>query len=57
MIVYQVGKKEYLSELKSFREETYYVKVITGVRRCGKSTSISTLMDNFTKVLRGLGVS
>jgi len=47
-----VIRKGYLSELSAFRDNTDFVKVITGVRRCGKST----LMDQFIEMLKTDGV-
>ena len=48
-----VIRKGYLSELSSFRDNTDFVKVITGVRRCGKST----LMHQFIDMLKADGVT
>ncbi|MCL2509597.1 MAG: ATP-binding protein [Methanomassiliicoccaceae archaeon] len=45
-------RKGYLSELSSFRDNTDFVKVITGVRRCGKST----LLQQFIDMLKADGV-
>ena len=47
-----VIRKGYLSELSSFRDNTDFVKVITGVRRCGKST----LLQQFIDMLKADGV-
>lgn len=47
-----VPRKRYLKELSAFRDNTDFIKVITGVRRCGKST----LMKQFRDVLRSDGV-
>ena len=35
----------YMTELEKLRDNRGYIKVITGVRRCGKSTSLSQFMD------------
>lgn len=47
-----VPRKRYLKELSAFRDNTDFVKVVTGVRRCGKST----LMKQFRDVLLSDGV-
>jgi len=47
-----VSRTSYLSKLSAFRDKTDVVKVITGVRRCGKST----LMMQFMDVLKASGV-
>jgi predicted AAA+ superfamily ATPase len=39
-----IQRKEYLDRLISFREKQV-IKVVTGVRRCGKSTLLSLYMD------------
>ena len=44
-------RTEYLNKLLAFRD-TDFVKVITGVRRCGKSVILKQYMDS----LRELGV-
>ena len=41
-----VERPEYMSELEEFRDDRGHVKVITGVRRCGKSTLLMQFMDN-----------
>jgi len=48
-----VVRKGYLSKISAFRDKTDIVKVVTGVRRCGKST----LMLQFMDVLKKDGVS
>ncbi len=48
----QVLRKGYLDRLNEGRDDTDIVKVITGIRRCGKSTLISQYMD----ILRQEGV-
>ena len=48
-----VMRKGYLSKLSAFRDNTDFVKVIMGVRRCGKST----LMNQFIDVLKADGIS
>ena len=48
-----IERPGYMSELEMFRDNAGYVKVITGVRRCGKST----LLMQFMEKLRGDGVS
>lgn len=48
-----VERPEYMSELDAFRDDRGHVKVITGVRRCGKSTLLTLFIDR----LRADGVS
>jgi predicted AAA+ superfamily ATPase len=48
----QVIRKKYLEFLESFKDDTRFVKIITGVRRCGKST----LMLQFMERLRSAGM-
>ncbi len=40
-----VERPEYMSELEAFRDDRGHVKVITGVRRCGKSTLLALFID------------
>lgn len=47
-----VLRREYLSKLSAFRGKDDLVKIVTGVRRCGKST----LMAQFADLLRKDGV-
>lgn len=47
-----VERKEYLGELKRWKEKDL-IKVVTGIRRCGKST----LFDLFIDYLKSIGVS
>lgn len=47
-----VERKEYLEELKRWKEKDL-IKVVTGIRRCGKST----LFDLFIDYLKNIGVS
>lgn len=47
-----VERRGYLAQLDAFRDNTDFVKVITGVRRCGKST----LMAQFIRRLEQDGV-
>jgi uncharacterized protein len=47
-----VERKGYLNELERFRDNTQFVKVIMGVRRCGKST----LLDQYIMRLIKSGV-
>lgn len=47
-----VERRGYLAQLDAFRDNTDFVKVITGVRRCGKST----LMTQFIRRLEQDGV-
>lgn len=46
-----IQRKEYLSKLISFKDK-HIIKVITGIRRCGKST----LLDLFKEYLKSVGV-
>lgn len=46
-----IQRKEYLSKLISFKDK-HIIKVITGIRRCGKST----LLDLFKEHLKSVGV-
>lgn len=48
-----IERPEYVSQLEKFRDNTGYVKVITGIRRCGKST----LLIQFMEKLRIEGIS
>lgn len=41
-----VLRKGYLRKLSAFRDNTDFVKIITGVRRCGKSTLMLQFMDS-----------
>ena len=43
-----ITRKEYLKQLAMWREETI-IKVVTGVRRCGKSTLFDLYVDNLAK--------
>lgn len=47
-----VERKEYLEELKRWKEKDL-IKVVTGIRRCGKST----LFDLFIDYLKSGGIS
>ena len=47
-----VERKKYLEELKRWKEKDL-IKVVTGIRRCGKST----LFDLFIDYLKSIGVS
>ncbi|MDR0887640.1 MAG: ATP-binding protein [Candidatus Methanoplasma sp.] len=47
-----VLRSGYLEKLSAFRDNTDFIKVIKGVRRCGKST----LMTQFIDILRSDGV-
>jgi len=46
-------RKEYLNRLRSVKDLTDTIKIITGIRRCGKTT----LMEQFMDELRSEGVS
>lgn len=45
-----VERKGYLQQLLSWKDEQV-IKVVTGIRRCGKST----LLQQYQKLLRGQG--
>lgn len=47
----EVLRKDYLDSIDRFRDKKGFVKVITGVRRCGKST----LLRQFTEKLKASG--
>jgi uncharacterized protein len=51
--IIEVERKEYLDHLEGFRDNRNFIKVITGVRRCGKST----LMEQFMQRLKASGIS
>ena len=40
-----VERPIYMTELEKLCDNRGYIKVITGVRRCGKSTLLSQFMD------------
>ena len=46
-------REKYLRKMRGFYHDTEVIKVITGVRRCGKSCLMKTVMDE----LRRKGVS
>lgn len=52
MAVQRVERKEYLDKLIAFRDKQI-IKIVTGVRRCGKST----LMEIYQDYLKNQGVS
>ena len=41
----RIGRNEYLEHLKSFKDKSV-IKVITGIRRCGKSTLLEMYQEN-----------
>jgi len=41
----RIGRNEYLEHLKSFKNKSV-IKVITGIRRCGKSTLLEMYQEN-----------
>ena len=44
-----VERSVYMSELKRLRDDTGHIKVLTGVRRCGKSTLLIQFMEKLKK--------
>ncbi len=44
-----IERPEYMSELETFRGDRNHIKVLTGVRRCGKSTLLLQFMDRLRK--------
>lgn len=44
-----IERPAYMSELETFRDDRGHVKVLTGVRRCGKSTLLLQFMDRLRK--------
>lgn len=52
MVQRLVERPQYMSFLEKFRDNTDYIKVLTGVRRCGKST----LLEMFSGKLKNSGV-
>ena len=42
-------REQYLSKIRGFYHDTDLIKVITGVRRCGKSSLMQMIRDNFAK--------
>lgn len=47
-----IERKEYLEDLKSFQDKNL-IKVVTGIRRCGKSTMFELFQDHLEK--QGIG--
>lgn len=43
----QLIRSDYLDILRMYRDDTDIVKILTGIRRCGKSTLLHQLMDEF----------
>ena len=46
-------RENYLKKIRGFYHDNEMIKVITGVRRCGKSSLMMTIMDE----LQELGIS
>ncbi len=44
-----IERPAYMSELETFRDDRGHVKVLTGVRRCGKSTLLLQFMDRLRR--------
>lgn len=49
-VIFIIERKEYLEALVSFKDKNL-IKVITGIRRCGKSTMFE-LFKNISKIMR-----
>ena len=47
-----IERTEYLEELKRWKDKDL-IKVVTGIRKCGKST----LFELFIKYLKGIGIN
>ena len=45
----RIIRQQYLEQLNAFKDDTDLIKIITGVRRCGKST----ILQQFTRTLEG----
>jgi len=43
-----IDRPTYMSQLETFRDDRDHIKVITGVRRCGKSTLLVQFMDKLS---------
>ena len=43
MKLYKIEK--YLNKIRAFYDDTDIIKVITGIRRCGKSSLMETIME------------
>ncbi|MDR2137191.1 MAG: AAA family ATPase, partial [Synergistaceae bacterium] len=50
-MISMIDRPKYMKILRQYRD-TSFIKIVTGIRRCGKST----LLKLFTKELRQLGV-
>ena len=42
-------REAYLSQIRGFYDEAGMIKVITGVRRCGKSSLMQTIADELSE--------
>ncbi|MDR1954873.1 MAG: AAA family ATPase [Candidatus Methanoplasma sp.] len=49
LLIKEVIRKEYLEELERFKDKKAVIKVITGVRRCGKSTLLLQYMERLKR--------
>ena len=43
-------RENYLRKIRGFYEDTGLIKVITGVRRCGKSCLMETIADEMRRL-------
>lgn len=43
-------REHYLTQLRPFYDDSDLIKVITGIRRCGKSSLMNTVMDELLKL-------
>ena len=53
----ELRREKYLSKIRPFYNDTDIIKVLTGVRRCGKSTIMKQIMDDLgtdTKVEKSI---
>lgn len=49
VVIYMYNRETYLNQLLAFRDNTELIKVITGIRRCGKSTLLDLLEESLLK--------
>ncbi|MDR1361286.1 MAG: ATP-binding protein [Rickettsiales bacterium] len=44
-----INRPEYLAQLEQWKDKSDFIKIISGVRRCGKSTLFALFQDNLKK--------